>query len=341
MATLVGILFLAALIVIHEAGHFLVARAFGMRVKKFSIGFMKPIFEWTPRGSETTYSIGALPLGGYVQVDGLSPVDDVDPDDRANYANQPIYAKLAMIVAGPIANFLTAVILFTALFAAGMPVPTEEPFVGRVIEGRVAHEAGLRQGDLILSIGGEPVQGWSDIPEKIQGNRGKATVVRIRRGEEEQDVTLTPDPTSGRIGIAQATRPGEPMNVFSALGRGFTYSAVMTAGLAVMVGRMVTGQRGTEGVAGPVGIVGLLANSLQEGWRSLFSLMAQLSISLCLFNFLPIPALDGGRVTFLAIEGITRRRVSRKIEGYVHAVGLILVLGLVLLVTFRDVLNLL
>lgn len=341
MPYIVGILCLAALIVVHEFGHFVVARLFGMRVIRFSIGFFKPLIEWKPRGSETTYSIGAVPLGGFVQIDGLSPVDEVDPHDRRSYANQPAYAKLAMIVAGPAANFFTAVLLFALLYAAGMEVPVNEPIIGAVDPERPAHEAGLQPEDRLLVIGGAKVDTWSEMQTAIQGNRGKATVVRYRRGDEEAELTVTPQAESGLIGITPATRLTEPIGPVEAIGQAFALSGATMAGMGLGIWRMITGQRTTAGVAGPVGIVNLLVAALERGWRAIFWLLAQLSLSLCLFNFLPIPALDGGRVTFLAVEAITRRRVNRKIEGYVHAVGLFLVLGLVLLVTFRDVLHML
>lgn len=341
MAILVGILCLAALIVVHEAGHFAAARLFGMRVKRFSIGFFKPLIEWKPKDGETTYSLGAVPLGGYVQVDGLSPIDEVDPKDKRSYANQPLYAKLTMIAAGPAANFLSAVLFFAILFVAGMELPLDEPVVGGVEPGKVAEGAGLRPGDRLITIDGHPVKSWGEMAREIQGNRGKAIVVEYRRGDEVSELTLTPEPTRGLIGIAPATRLDEPLGPVEAVGKAFALAGATTAGMAVGIWRIITRQRTTAGVAGPVGIVPMIVNAFRAGWRSFLWLLAQLSLSLCLFNFLPIPALDGGRIVFLGFEAIARRRPNRKIEGYVHAVGLLLVIGLILLVTVRDVLHLL
>jgi regulator of sigma E protease len=341
MAILVSILCLAVLIVIHEAGHFAAARLFKMRVKRFSIGFFKPLVEWKPRGSETTYALGAVPLGGYVQIDGLGPVDEIDPADKRSYANQPMIAKLSMVMAGPVANFLTAVILFAILYAAGMVVPVDEPVVGSVKPRMVAAVAGLREGDRLRTIAGKAVATWDEMAQEIQRNRGKAVGVVLERGEEVIELTLTPEPGSGLIGIGPATRIAEPLGPLDAVGQAFVLAGATTAAMAVGIWRMVTGQRTTAGVTGPVGIVQMIRDAFEQGWRAFFWLMAQLSISLCLFNFLPIPALDGGRVTFLAVEAVSRRRVNRTVEGYVHAVGLLLVLGLILLVTFRDVLHLL
>ncbi len=337
MVILIGILLLAGLIVVHEAGHFIVARLFGMRVKRFSIGFFKPLFEWKPRGSETTYSLGILPLGGYVQVDGLSPVDEVDPDDRRSYANQPIYAKLGMIIAGPAANFLTAVVLFAILYMAGMQVPLDEPLIGSTASGMVAEEAGLQEGDRLLSIGGESITTWREMAEQIQRNRGKAVVVEYQRGETVSELNLTPDANSGRIGINQATRMADPLGLVDATSQSFILSAGITAGIAISVWHILTLQRTSADVHGPVEIVKLIGSSVRTGWRALTWLLAQLSLSLCLLNFLPIPALDGGRVMFLAVESITRRKINRTVEGYIHAAGFLLLIGLVLLVTFRDI----
>ncbi len=339
-AIIIAILALAALIVVHEAGHFAVARLFGMRVKRFSIGFAKPLIEWKPKGSDTVYSIGALPLGGFVQIDGLSPVDEVDPEDRRSYANQPAYARLAMIVAGPAANFLAAVIVFIVLFNVGMPVPVTTPTVGAVIEGRPAAEAELREGDLLLTIDGVSVATWDDMARELRSHPGETITIGLRRGEQAEELTITPEPGSGIIGISPATTL-ERTGPLQSVGAGFARAGLSTAGMGVMIWRMITGSQSTDGVAGPVGIVGIIFDAWQRGWRDFFALIAQLSLSLCLFNFLPIPALDGGRVVFLAIEAISRRRVNRKIEGYVHAAGFILVIGLVLLVTYRDVLRML
>lgn len=341
MAIVVSIVCLAVLIVIHEAGHFAAARAFKMRVTRFSIGFFKPLFEWKPRGSDTTYSLGALPLGGFVQIDGLSPVDEVDPADKRSYANQPVIAKLSMVMAGPAANFLTAVLLFAVLYAGGMVVPVNEPVVGSVEPNKVAAAAGLREGDRLRTIAGKAVSTWGEMAQEIQRNRGTPIVVEVGRGDEVIEVTLTPEPSRGLIGIGPATRIEEPLGPVAAVGQAFVLAGATTAGMAVGIWHMVTGQRTTAGVAGPVGIVQMIVNALEAGWRSFFWLLAQLSLSLCLFNFLPIPALDGGRVVFLGFEVVSRRRVNRKVEGYVHAVGLLLVLGLVVLVTLRDVLHLL
>jgi regulator of sigma E protease len=337
-AIIIAILALAALIVIHEAGHFLAARLFGMRVKRFSVGFFKPLIEWTPRGSETTYSIGALPLGGYVEVDGLSPADEVDPEDRRSYANQPGYARLAMVVAGPIANFLAAAVIYVVLFNVGVPIPLPDAAVGSVAANRPAAQAGLRTGDRLLTVAGRAVNDWNEMAAAIRAQRGLITEVEIYRDGEIIELILQPDPRSGLIGITPSTRL-DRTGFIESFGAGFSQAGLYTAGLAMMVGHMFTGQSSTDNVAGPVGIIGLIGDAWATGWRSFLGLMAQLSLSLCLFNFLPFPALDGGRVIFLGVEAITRRRVNRTVEGYVHAAGFVLVLGLLVVVTFRDVLH--
>lgn len=339
-AIIVAILALAALIVIHELGHFLAARLFNMRVKRFSVGFFKPLVEWKPRGSETTYAIGALPLGGYVQVDGLNPAEEVDPDDRRSYANQPGYARLAMIVAGPAANFLSAALVFIVLLNVGLPVPQSTAEIGRTLEGRPAAQSGLRPGDKILSVGDQPVESWHDMANEIRQHPGEDTAVEIERDGETLELTVRPDADSGLIGITPSTQMVRTGPIES-VGQGFALAGAHVADLTMMLGRMISGRSSTENVAGPVGIVGFIVEAWHQGWRAFLALLAQLSLSLFLLNFLPIPALDGGRVIFLAVETITRRPVNRKIEGYIHAVGFVLVLGLVLLVTFRDVLHLL
>jgi regulator of sigma E protease len=337
MVYVVGILGIAALILIHEAGHFLVARAFKMRVKKFSLGFFKPIVEWKPKGSETTYAIGSVPLGGYVQVDGLSPADEVDPADLRSYANQPLHAKLLMILAGPVANFLTAVVLFAVLFVAGIPMPLDTTEIGSVSEGEPAAAAGIQPGDVVLSIDGEAVATWTAMAERIHGSPGEALRFRLRRGGVEREVEVTPVEHRGLglIGIAPATRL-ERRGPGSAIGSAFVLAGASSVGMLAGLWRIATCRSSSAGVAGPVGIVQMSAGWLREGWRTYTMFLAQISLSLFLFNFLPLPALDGGRMTFLAGEIVTRRRVSRAFEGYVHLAGFVLLLALLLVITLRD-----
>jgi regulator of sigma E protease len=337
---IIGVLAVALLILIHEIGHFAVARLFGMRVKRFSIGFFKPLIEWRPRGGETVYSIGAVPLGGYVAIDGLGPEDEVDPEDRRSYANQPAVARLAMIVAGPLANFLAAAVVYVVLFNVGFPAPVSTPHVGGVADGRPARAAGLRPGDLITTVAGEPVETWNEMAREVRRHRGTQIPLDVRRGAETVRLLVTPDPRSGIIGVTPATRL-ERTRPLESVGAGIATAALSTAGMALLIWHMATGERSTEDVSGPVGIVQIIIDAWREGWRAILALVAQLSISLCIFNFLPIPALDGGRVVFLAIEAVSRRRVNRTVEGYVHAAGFLLLIGLLLLVTYRDILKML
>jgi len=337
MLYIVGILGIAALIVIHELGHFVVARLFRMRVKRFSIGFFKPLLEWKPKGSETTYSIGALPLGGYVQIDGLGPTDPVEPGDRGSYANQPAYAKLAMVVAGPAANFVAAVAIFYVLLLAGLPVPNEQPVLGGVVAGLPAARAGLREGDRIVAVDGDEIDTWNALAGRVHASPGKAISIRYRRGRVEREVELVPE-QQGRIGII-GIEPSTALvraGPVEAAGRAFAAAGLSTASVAITVYQLATGRVSTDAVAGPIGIVQISVRQLEAGWRSYLSFVAQLSLSLCLLNFLPIPALDGGRVTFMLFEVIARRRANRTIEGYVHAVGFLVILALLGLIVLRE-----
>ncbi len=338
MGYLVGILGIAALIVIHEAGHFFVARAFGMRVRRFSLGFFKPLVEWKPKGSETTYAIGSVPLGGYVQVDGLSPADEVDPDDRRSYANQPAYARFLMILAGPVSNFLAAVFFFFVLFLAGFPAPAETTEIGSVTSSGPADAAGIEPGDRVLSVDGEAVATWAEMAAHIHGSPGKALGLRIRRGEAEREVTVTPEDHGGLglIGIAPSNTVLPPKGLVEAAGGALLLAAGSSVGMLVGLWRITSCQSSAASVAGPVGIVQMSADWVRAGWRAYLLFLAQISLSLFLFNFLPLPALDGGRMTFLVAELVTRRRAGRVLEGYVHFAGFVLLVGLLLLITVRD-----
>jgi regulator of sigma E protease len=336
MSILVAILGLALLIVLHEGGHFLVARLCGMRVERFSIGFGSPLVSF--KRGDTIYQIAPIPLGGFVQITGLNPHEEFDHDDPYVYPNRPRWMRLAVLVAGPGANYLTAVVLAIGLFIGYGKLTTTQT-VDDVNASSAAQAAGLQRGDVLLTGNGKPVSTKYQISEVIKEGQGKPVEVRVRRGQEVLTFNITPriDPKDGayRIGVTlgQLRQPVGPFTaVKEAVVLPFTQSLMFLEG----IWKMITGAEKAS-LSGPVGIARELAKRADQGMIEFVNLMMALSIYLGLFNLLPLPALDGGRALFLGVNALRRRDLNAKTEATVHMVGLVVLLGVFVVVTFKDI----
>ncbi|WP_242338917.1 MULTISPECIES: RIP metalloprotease [unclassified Anaeromyxobacter] len=341
LAIAAAVLAVSLLIILHEAGHFFAARRSGMRVERFSVGF-GPVVASFRRG-ETEFAISALPLGGYVRIAGMSPGDDVAPDDPTAYANQAAWRRFLVIVAGPAANYVTAVVVAAALLATiGLRAPDPAPRVGALMPGMPAAVAGLEPGDRILSVAGAPVDSFRALVAELQRHPGEPIVLELERGGERRSLPITPrdDGGVGRVGFAQAqvaVRRGPAGALVEGLRR---TNAAAGAQLAAF-GSMFSGKQRAE-LSGPVGIAQELVRGARQGAEPFLALVWTISIVLAILNLLPLPALDGGRLVFLAWEMITRRRVNEKVESYVHLAGFVALLVLIIAVTvFGDLARLL
>jgi len=338
----VSVLAFAFLIVVHELGHHLVARASRMRVERFSIGFGPTL--WVRRRGETEWAVSALPLGGYVRIAGMNPGEEVDPSDAGAYCNQPAWRRAAVVLAGPAMNYVGAVVLAAALLLAGaFREPDPSPTIGDVAAGGAAAAAGLRPGDRVLSVDGAPMATWVDLVGQVVQHPARPMDLSIARGGETLGLRAVPrdEGGRGRLGIAQGTRlaaaSGPGGAVALALSATHERAAEVLAGLA----QVVTGRQRAE-LRGPLGIAQEMARSARTGAAEFLSMVWVISIVLALFNLLPIPALDGGRLVFLAIEIATGRRVNQRVENIVHLVGFVALFGLILAVTvFGDLARLL
>ena len=339
LTALIAILALAALIVFHELGHFLLARLAGMKVERFSVGF-GPILARKQVG-ETEWAVSALPLGGYVKIAGMDPTEE-HADPRA-YNNKPPWARLLVIGAGPLANYLLAAILFAIVLMMGPLVPdTSRSDIGDVVPGMPAELAGLERGDRIVEIGGVPIETWLDLQEAVSPRGGEETDLLIERDGALLEITLTPNEVEiqgmvvGQIGIVPHGKRTDGRPPLEALVGGVTYTWDWNARIITALGNIITGREKAE-LQGPVGIIRETNRAAEEGIVPLLILAAIISVHLALFNLLPIPALDGGRLVFLLLELVRRKPINAKIELTVHAVGFFLLIGLILVVTFKDV----
>jgi len=337
LLVIAAILAVSGLIVLHEAGHMWVARWLGMRVERFSVGF-GPVLWSTTRGG-TEYAVSALPLGGYVKIAGMAVSDEISPDDTTAYCNKPAWRRVLVLAAGPGANYLVALLLAVGLLASvGLPAPDGSSRVGDLTPGMPGEAAGLKSGDLIVTVAGRPVNDWNTLVAELQRHPGQEIVLDVDRGTpaQRQVLRLTPkdDGGVGRVGFRPFTIT-QQLGPLDALVEGFHATNARAwanlAGLAQVVKREQKAE-----LAGPLGIGQELVRGARLGLDRFLTIVWNISIALALLNLLPLPALDGGRLVFIAIEVVIRRRVNERIEGVVHAVGFAALLLMLVLVTYKD-----
>lgn len=332
---IIAILLFGLLIVAHELGHFMLAKATGIRVEEFSIGMGPAIFQ--RQGGETVYSLRILPIGGFNRMTGEEPGKDVD--DPRSFSRKTVGQRVAVISAGSLMNFVLAIILYGIIFLV-VGVPQDIPVVGKIMAGWPAEDAGIRAGDTIVAIDGEQVASWSQVVEIIHQHPDQEVVMNLQRDGQQLTVTVVPrsDPQSGlgMIGIEQTLQRYSP-------GRALVMSISQVGQfiwlLLVALVQIIAGQAPAD-LVGPVGIVQLVGQAAQFGVASLLSFAAFISLNLGLINLLPIPALDGSRLVFLAAEGIRGKPLDPQKEGLVHFIGFVMLMVFMLVITYRDIANL-
>lgn len=335
---LIAILSLGVLIALHELGHFWAARAVGMKVVRYSIGLLHPIAKWTSKKTGITYQIGILPLGGFVQIKGMNPFEEGAFEDPQSYQTKSVGKRMLVVLAGPLANFVVAFLVFFGLFAIGAPEDSPDPVIGRVIEGRPASTAGLREDDRVLEFDGHEIKTWRELAGALHASPNRLVTLLVERDGEQLKIEVTPQLVNGvgLIGI-------EPSTVHVRLGIGkaalgsLLKCAVIAWGTVNALTSLVTGTADGVKAAGPVGIVRLAAATIDSGVARALDLLGFFSMMLCLFNVLPIPALDGGRGTFLLFEALTRRRVNRRADALASTIGFVIILGLILVITIKEI----
>lgn len=331
-----GILGLALLMVVHEAGHLLAARAFGMRVLRFSIGFGPPLFRYQARGSDTIYQVALIPFLAYVQIAGMNPFEEIDENDKSSYANGSLVARISAIVAGPLANYLFAsVFFFFAFFIGGRSVPTTSV---RIDEGP-AKAAKMQDGDTIKTIDGIAVSEWEDVRRRIVKNPNRELSIGIERNGKPLTLKVTPmlKDGEGRIGVGTIEKQ-VPMSMREVTVGSLVQPALVVESLVVTLARIITGKDKPQ-FTGPVGIVKETSKAAKRSFSDYLALLGILSAYLGGFNLLPFPALDGGRLAFLSYEAITRRRPNAQVEAKVHFLGLVMLLALIAVVSVFDVVD--
>jgi regulator of sigma E protease len=354
------LLLLGPLVTLHELGHYLVGRWFGVRADVFSVGFGKELAGITDRRG-TRWRLSALPLGGYVQFAGdMNPASQPSAEwlalpehERAQtFQAKPLRQRALIVAAGPVMNLLIAIAILAAFnFAFGKPVLPAR--IGEVERGSVAAAAGLRTGDLIVALDGQEVEGFLDLRQAIATSPDERFVLTVERGGTIREVPIITRAITqkdafgnaskvGRLGVAPSEKlevvPLGPVeSVTLAVSQTGDIVALMVRG----IGQIVTGQRSVSELGGPVKIVKYSGEQLSLGWVQFAWLVAMISINLAFINLLPIPALDGGHLAFYAAEAVRRKPASPRSQEWAFRTGIAFVLALMLFVTINDVVSLL
>ncbi len=374
---------LCLVIVIHELGHFSVAKLFGVKIDRFSIGFGKTVWTHTDK-SGVEWRLAALPLGGYVKFSGDLDVTGV-PDregldalrdeivaqqgpgaERAYYHFKPIWQRALIVLAGPVANFILAIVIFSAMAMAVGETVLVKPRVGSVEAGSPAAAAGFQVGDLVLEADGRSIRRWDELQQHVMMRADQPIVFDVERGDQQIELTATPggrdvrsevDQSNVRIGYLGLGNSREPGDIVihrysppEALVEGVRQTGGVLDASITYIGRIFTGRESGDQLSGPIGIArasGAIAGQAVESsqgfgdavgrvFLSLLFLAGLLSVAVGFFNLLPVPILDGGHLVFYAYEAVARRPLNAQIQEAGFRVGLALLVGLMLFATWND-----
>ena len=344
MTLIYFIIILGVIIFIHELGHFLFAKKAGVHVYEFAIGMGPKILSKQPKNSETVYSLRLIPLGGFCAMAGEDVEDEKLPKDK-QLSNKTWFQRFMVIFAGPLFNFILAFVLLLFIGLA-FGAPATKPIVGAIEKDSAAEKAGLEIGDTILSINGKKVYNWDQILMKLQlinNEDGVEFKIKNQNGKEEvieifPKKQVTNDVVTYRFGIGSTTK--REYGIIPALSYSGSKLVSLTESMGTVLGGLFTGKISVSNVSGPVGIYSVVGEQAKAGFDSILYLIAYLSINVGFINLVPFPAFDGGRILFLIIEKIKGSPVSPKLENTFHNIGFFLLIGLMLLVTFNDILRL-
>ncbi len=329
------ILVFGVLVFVHEFGHFVVAKIVGMRVDEFAIGFGTKVIG--KKYGETLYSLRAVPLGGFNKIAGMDPEEE---QDEKSFSSKPIWARMAVIVAGSVMNFILPVVLFASIFfVVGIDTPSSEPILGKILADKPAAQAGLLTGDQVVSINGTPIMNWKDFVSTIQNSPDKQLIIRVQRNGSMVEAEVIPkfDAKANKaiVGVMPQIdhyNPGALESVTLAIDR--TISII--GGMVISLGQMITGRIAAD-VAGPIGVAQMTGEVAQMGLIPLMQFAAFLSLNLGIINLLPVPMLDGGHLVALAIEGIRGKPMSAQKMRIIQMIGFILLMMIMFLATFKDI----
>jgi regulator of sigma E protease len=324
---LYAILMFCVLVFVHELGHFIAAKSFGIKVNKFALG-MGPVLLKKQKG-DTEYSLRLFPIGGFCAMEG----EDEESDDERAFNKKNAWQKTVVVCAGSLMNLLLAIVLMIiVMFYIGSATTT----LDRIVEDSPAMTAGLQSGDKIIALDGNEVKKWNDVTDFLTSSKEKTvTVTVVRDGKELDLVSGFTESEDGRqtIGIV----PTLERNPGTAVGDGFTATYDMGKMMLNVIRQLFTGEVSVKELSGPVGIVYMTGETVKAGFVNFVYFMALLSLNLAIINMLPLPALDGGRLLFIIARKITGKAITDDMEGKIHFVGIMLLFGLMIYVTWNDI----
>ena len=350
------VLVLGGLIFFHELGHFCVARCFGIGCRTFSLGFGPKLASF--RRGKTDYCLSLVPLGGYVALAGEEEEETPIPPEGKDidgilfqkeelYSNRPAWQRLLVVLAGPVANFVLALILYCGLaWTQGQSYLL--PQISEVTPGSPAAAAGIQTGDMVLSVDGKTVHEWNDVADGIGAGNGKAVSLIISRNGQEMTLSLTPEARTRTtifgeekpawlIGIRASGATGHtPLGPVEAIGAGFRYTWDMISFTCESFVKLAQRVVPLDNVGGPIMIAQMVGQQAEQGFAAVLMMAALISVNLGILNLLPIPVLDGGHIVFFTLEIILRRPLSLKTREYAVKVGMALLLLLMVLATWND-----
>lgn len=338
MGIILAILVFGIIVFIHELGHFLLAKANKIRVDEFSIGMGPRLFSFVK--GETRYSLKLLPLGGSC----MMGEDDVDDMSEGSFNSKSVWARMSVVVAGAVFNFLLALIF--SMIVIGY-TGYDEPVISGVVEGFPAQEAGLAEGDRIVKMNNKKINIWREITYYNMFHPGETVDLVYERDGERREVTITPKKDEDGSYLIGITSPAQykKANILTATKYGIYEVKFWICTTLESLKMLVTGDVGVDQLSGPVGIVSVVDETYQQtkNYGVMIVIMQMLNIGILLsanlgvMNLLPLPALDGGRLVFMIVEAIRGKRVPPEKEGWIHGIGMILLLALMAFVMFNDV----
>lgn len=346
LSILTFILVLSVLVLVHEAGHFFAAKKAGVKVEEFGFGIPPRVFG--KKYGETIYSLNLLPFGGFVRLHGENREEEITEPKRA-FLTQSKKKRTAIILAGVFMNFILAIVAFSVVYSfSGIPQETQDVRVVEVAEGSPAQRAGIREEEIVREVEGEKVNSVSEFVALVDESKGQEIILTLEKDGDSRDVSLTPreDPPAneGSIGVViSATEIYYPpiwqrpfIGIYYGFQEAVFWGLAVVGGFAQMIKNLFGGQVPSD-VAGPVGIYALTTQAAQFGILSLVNFVGVLSINLAILNAIPFPALDGGRFLFIALEAVFGKKVLPKLEAWVHTVGIVILILLIIAITAADI----
>lgn len=325
LTTVTSVVVFLLVILIHEFGHFIIAKTVGIQVNEFSIGMGPKLY--SKKSEETLYSIRALPIGGYVAMEG----EDEESNNPRSFSNSSVGKRLVVVVAGAIMNFILA---FVVLFIMGMIIGTPVNKIGGFVEPSNAKEVGLQVGDKIIAVDGVKTNSWEAVIENINKTDSKSLEITVQRNNEDLKFEVNRD-SEGKIGIIRASE----RSIWGSMKYGFTTMKLLLNEMIKFLSRLFTGKVSINEVSGPVGIIREIGSAARTSIINVMMLLAFININVGFFNLLPIPALDGSKVVLLIIESIRKKPIPVEKEGLINLIGFVFLIGLLIVVTFKDIIQ--